>query len=338
MTSTAREASSASVAVAPACQVSVLYVMGWGRSGSTLLGNLLGELDGFFHAGELRTIWTRGFRGRRLCGCGVPVDRCPFWTDVWSHGFEDRTARVTDPGRVAQIQRQVVRARHSLKLLRQGPGRPLAPALEEYASITARLYHAIADVSGARVIVDTSKRPTDGMALGVLSDIQPHFVQLVRDPRAVAYSWSRVKGSPGEGRRQEMLRYGTVTSTRNWLWFNAVAEIVRRRHETRSLLLRYEDLVEYPRSAVELVAALVGEHPAASPFIDQRSARLGSNHTAGGNPNRLSREPVTIQVDAEWIADQPIMQRFTATAISSPLLRRYGYQLRPATRAATGLI
>ena len=31
----------------------VLFVSGWGRSGSTLLGSLLGELDGAFDASEL---------------------------------------------------------------------------------------------------------------------------------------------------------------------------------------------------------------------------------------------------------------------------------------------
>ena len=39
-------------------KVKVLYVMGHGGSGSTILGNVLGELNGFFHAGELDTLWA----------------------------------------------------------------------------------------------------------------------------------------------------------------------------------------------------------------------------------------------------------------------------------------
>ena len=38
----------------------VLYLLGKGRSGSTLLSMALGELDGFFAAGELRFFWRRG--------------------------------------------------------------------------------------------------------------------------------------------------------------------------------------------------------------------------------------------------------------------------------------
>ena len=34
--------------------VKVVYIAGMGRSGSTLLGSLLGQLDGFFFVGEFR--------------------------------------------------------------------------------------------------------------------------------------------------------------------------------------------------------------------------------------------------------------------------------------------
>jgi sulfotransferase family protein len=314
----------------PTDQVSVIYVIGWGRSGSTLLGNLLGELDGFFHAGELRTIWARGLQGKRLCGCGVPLDECPLWKEILSPS--SAIPGSTDPRRVAKLQRQVLRGRHTPQLLRQLDARQRRwPALEAYASIAAHLYQAIAQVTGARVIVDSSKRPADAILLGHLADIQPYFVQLVRDPRAVAYSWRRHKGSPGEGRREEMLRYGTVTSTRNWLWVNAVAEAIRRRYEDRSVLLRYEDFTRWPRAAVELVAGLAGEYPGQLPFIDDRTVRLGANHTAGGNPNRLTDRPVAIREDDEWVTHQPMMDKILATAISSPLLRRYGYALRSAS-------
>ena len=34
-------------------RVKVLYIVGMGRSGSTILANSLGEVDGFFSAGEI---------------------------------------------------------------------------------------------------------------------------------------------------------------------------------------------------------------------------------------------------------------------------------------------
>ena len=58
----------------------VLYIGGWGRSGSTLLDRLLGQAEGSFSVGEMRDLWLRGVLENRRCGCGEPFDSCPFWT------------------------------------------------------------------------------------------------------------------------------------------------------------------------------------------------------------------------------------------------------------------
>ena len=53
-------------------RIKILNITGWGRSGSTILGSILGEIEGFFYAGEIRNIWNRVLLENRLCGCGVP--------------------------------------------------------------------------------------------------------------------------------------------------------------------------------------------------------------------------------------------------------------------------
>ena len=68
-------------------RVKVLYIAGSGRSGSTILDRILGQLDGFFSVGELCNLWDRGLLAHRKCGCGVPVDQCPTWTGILATGF-----------------------------------------------------------------------------------------------------------------------------------------------------------------------------------------------------------------------------------------------------------
>src|SRR5204862_6576366 len=62
--------------------VPVLYIGGWGRSGSTLLAHVLAEVPGFVSVGELRYVWQAGPEANELCGCGLPFDECPVWTAV----------------------------------------------------------------------------------------------------------------------------------------------------------------------------------------------------------------------------------------------------------------
>src|SRR5437879_3990233 len=91
-------------------RITVLFVMGHGSSGSTILGNTLGEVDGFFHAGELRTIWSEGLAELQRCGCGEPIGQCPVWSAVLHAGFG--TVDEREAARLAKLHRETMRVRH----------------------------------------------------------------------------------------------------------------------------------------------------------------------------------------------------------------------------------
>ena len=60
----------------------VLYLGGFGRSGTTLVERLLGELPGVCALGEVVHLWQRDIRDDERCGCGVRFSACPFWQSV----------------------------------------------------------------------------------------------------------------------------------------------------------------------------------------------------------------------------------------------------------------
>lgn len=309
----------------------VLYISASGRSGSTIVGNVLGELDGFFHAGELRTLWGRGLVGGRLCGCGQPVRECPFWSSVLERALSGDPGTRLDAMEVNRLHEQAVRLRYLPRMLRRSPPDDARLAsLRRYANAAERLYLAIGSETGARVIVDSSKQPADGAVLRSLPNVEPFILQLVRDPRAVAYSWQRHKRSPGEGSREEMMRLTPSTSARNWMVVNLTAAAVRRRlPASRSLVVRYESFVAHPRETVERILRMLGEESRNLPFTDDDRMQLTPGHTAGGNPDRFRTGPVALREDTEWLDQQPKRDRVISTIISLPLLRRYGYHVFP---------
>src|SRR5439155_13251896 len=102
--------------------------MGHGWSGSTILGNLLGELEGFFHAGELRRLWGEALPSGAPCGCGAPIGDCPVWSKVLAHP----SVASLDPAQVDRWHR-AVRVRRTPRLLRFRRGRPMGrPDLDRY--------------------------------------------------------------------------------------------------------------------------------------------------------------------------------------------------------------
>lgn len=221
-----------------------------------------------------------------------------------------------------------MKLRHTWRFLHAERGVPSGwAALNAYVQVTARLYRAIADVTGARVLVDSSKRPARAALLHLLPGVEAYFLHLVRDPRAVAYSWQRRSAQPDSGERAELIPHGPVDSTIHWLARNIAAEGVRRHAaEGHSLLLRYEDLVSQPRKALGEIVAMVGEKDIPLPLVDgDKAVRLRPNHTVSGNPSRFATGVVKLRCDEEWVARIDDKDQLLATLVAAPLLHRYRY-------------
>ncbi|CAN5495383.1 sulfotransferase [soil metagenome] len=307
----------------------VLAIIGRGRSGSTILDNILGEIDGFFSAGELHNLWKRGLLRSHACGCGKPLPTCPFWTEVFDLTRERLGHSLPSPEEVVRWQDSLVRPSRTRKLIKETSDEVSSP-LSEYVALLECVYGALAEVTGARVIVDSSKRPAHAALFHLPRHITPYFVQLVRDPRAVAYSRTRMKSDPDD---RVMRRDGPFRSGLRWLERNREAEAVRRRHPgSSSMLVRYEDFVADPGSVVAGILKLVGEEDVEIPISKNREICLGENHTAAGNPSRFKRGHIKVRVDDEWVTKQKPGDRIVAAGLSLPLLGRYGYQLRVETK------
>src|SRR5579859_7624017 len=133
----------------------VLYLGGMGRSGSTLAERLLGELPGVCVAGEVVHLWQRGVTDNEKCGCGTEFGRCEFWSAVAESAFGGWSK--IDVGRVAELRAAVDRTRFIPRLARRSVAGHLERDLAEYTDYYLRLYQAVAEVSGSRTVVDSSK-------------------------------------------------------------------------------------------------------------------------------------------------------------------------------------
>lgn len=297
----------------------VLYVTGWCRSGSTVLANLLGELPGVTHAGEMTYLWANGVLRtgtNTICGCGQDLSSCAIWTRVLAE-VADGDPRGAAAEMVAGHE-AYLRTRHTRARLAEAESpRRVRPLLER----TAACYRAIGDILGAEVVVDSSKFPAEAATLCRMPDLDVRILHLVRDPRATAYSWWRAKSY--------IPAMGVARSTAYWTGFNLASERVGRAFPDRYLRVRYEDFAERPAEVTAAVMRLAGlDGP---PPVDAAgAATLGPNHTVTGNPDRLRHGPVTIRADDAWRRGLPRGEALVAAGLALPLLRRYGYGLTGA--------
>jgi hypothetical protein len=317
----------------------VLYIAGTGRSGSTVLASILGEAEGVFAAGEVRYLWQRGLKEQRLCGCGLPVRECPVWSRVLAKaGYVDDPVRID--GALSMLN-QTGRIRNLPGILAGRLGHGLDPAYRErYAPDRAALgalYHAMAAVTGSRVIVDSSKLPAYANVLAATPSIDLRVVHLVRDPRGAAHSWASKKELADGAARSQMEKIGPAKSALLWDVWNLAGGVLFRGGPDRYLRLRYEDFVADPPGSARRILAMVGLQDAVLPFVSGHEARTSANHSVAGNPDRLRHGQVTLRADDRWRTAMTSRDRRLVSTLTSPLLLRYGYPLRPTKPpSATG--
>ena len=297
----------------------VLYVLGRGRSGSTIFANVVGAHPGFFSGGEIRYLWDPVVVRYSSCGCGESIGTC----SIWSRVLDDVSDINLDD--VVEWQHEIVRERNLWRILRAGKGS--WPALDRFGEVMGRLYASLARVTGAQVIVDSSKRPSYAAFLGRLPGVDPYFLHLVREPRASAYSWRSRQYDSSRGGHLVTQR-SALDATLRWDLLNLGSEMILRASRHRALQMRYEDFVAEPRTNAEQVLSFLEESPAISPFEDERTVSLAPNHTIAGNPSRFATGRIVLEDKAEWKTSQRSVDRWITTAVALPLLRHYGYEVR----------
>jgi hypothetical protein len=319
-------------------RVIVLYVGGAGRSGSTLLDRMLGELPGFAAVGELRYLWREGLIDNRLCGCGNRFHECAFWSMVGRHAFGGWDGPFAD--RLVGLERSVARQRHLPLLYEPAVSRRYRTRLEAFTSVLSRLYMSIAEIAPARVVVDSTKDPAYGFLLRQVPGIDLRIVHLVRDSRGVAFSWSkRVPTRDYPDRDTYMHRFGAGTVGLRWDIYNSLIELLGRTGP-KEIRVRYEDLIEAPRRELGRIADLVEAppDPASMNFVGDGKVIFGVHHIAAGNPMRAQAGALPLRRDEAWRTRMAPGPRRVVSAITWPLLRRYGYVagLRSSGTDSTG--
>ncbi|MEZ0335193.1 MAG: sulfotransferase, partial [Gemmatimonadales bacterium] len=152
-------------------------------------------------------------------------------------------------------------------------------------------------------------------------------LHLVRDSRAVAFSWRRRRRMPEVTTEERYMPLKSPVRSALYWDLENVALHVLRRSVRRYQLVRYEALTARPYEVLGGVLERLGLH-ADLGFLRDGRLRLGTNHTVAGNPLRFDRGEILIQPDAEWRERLGRGPRWLVTALTLPLLLRYGF-LRP---------
>jgi hypothetical protein len=267
----------------------LVYIGGYGHSGSTLLEYLLARDPAVLACGEVVSILRKRAANEdgKTCSCGRAAGACPVWGFVYE---PDRPP----PASHAELLQDLV----------ERSGGPYA------------------------AIVDSSKTAWGSLSapFRLRRKFGHRFtlVHLMRDPTAVC--WSVLKQKDRSARRNgRRLRYDMLLcgwAVLGWGAANLACEVFGAMHRKQYLRLRYEDLARDPAGTLQtLFVKLIpkaerGDEDAAS---DNRHQLQG---------NRIRASDITlddVREDVRWKTEMPAKYSRVVRPLSYLLRLRYGY-------------
>jgi hypothetical protein len=303
----------------------VLFIAGMGRSGTTILDNVLGELPNFFSGGEINYLWQRGIIENSQCGCGVNFRDCNLWNNILTNAFGD--LNVNNAFFMSRTFKSVIRTRYFPFLLYNWNDKKFLSKLEKYLESLTTLYLSMTSVTGCEIIIDSSKYPTYGAILGLMPEVDLYMIHVVRDPRAVAYSWKRKKLWDFSSHSRMMHRQNIIRTTFFWITWNFFFEILKSRLQSKYIFMRYEDFIKNPNQVVSEVFELLKCDGNYMQLVNNDNITLGTNHTVSGNPSRFNTGPVKLNQDNKWKYKMTIIDKLLVTLIAHPYLLKYNYSI-----------
>jgi hypothetical protein len=330
--------------------IPLVYILAASHSGSTLLALLLGRHPEISTIGELK-LTALGDLERYRCGCGSMITVCPFWSEVarrmrargipfdLARPSTDFASGLNGPQRrlLAPLHRRppLEAVRDAALALTPGWRRHLAAVQHANAALAA----TVLELTGRRVIVDSSKIGVRLKYLRRNAAFDVKVVRLVRDGRAVSLTYMD-PAVYADAQRPELRgardaeQLTMWSAAREWRRANEEAEtLLRGLAGDRYIEVRYEDLCANPQAMLARLFRFLG----VSPIGDASLIPAHRENHVVGNGMRLDWDGrIALDERWRWALTPADLQAFDREA--GALNRRLGYSdhVSPSPRSIEG--
>jgi hypothetical protein len=305
----------------PPSKIKVVYIAGYGRSGTTLMSIALGQHPEIFGAGEIHELTRHAWSENTFCSCARPLQECDFWSAA-----VQRWRAMGQPSGLQDYVKLQKRFEHLLMAQMSRLGAGAGAKFESFAGATEALFRIIAATSGKGVVADSSKLPGRAWALAQMKMLDLYVVHMVRDGRGVAWSLMKsYKRDVNAGLQRDIKPKSTLRTCLRWSLVNLAAEDLRRVvGPEKYLRVRYEDFAKNPAAVMDRIGAMIGVD-LQGVGADLAGGRvLNPNHQLAGNRLRLNAS-IKMDIDETWRSQMPEAKQRLFGRVCGWMLRRYDY-------------
>jgi len=279
-------------------KLTLIYLLGSGHCGSTLLDITLNNHSKIIGVGELENYDpTNEYTG----------GKSKFWQKVFSNIDWKQNLKVhqTKFNFLANSNKYFYSINHD------SPSKLSLVNNKDYAKKSDILYHNINSLSNKPYILDSSKEVPRGELIAKYSHLNVTILHMVRDGRAVMWSYKKKTGN--------IFKWSVLFK---WAFTNIKIEIMKKRlKNTQVILIRYEDLIENPEKEITKILSKFN--------LDFKPEILEFNkqerHQIGGNRMKLKKE-IKLEKDLSWLKNLSYIEIKLFNLIFGWLNRKYGYK------------
>jgi hypothetical protein len=271
----------------------IVYIMGAGRSGSTVLNIILGAHPEVEAIGEAKH-WAI-FKGLPREDDINSEDHI-FWQNVLEEYIR------LDPNFPGFSTLETIRHKvesHSgfIKRFLKNEDSKLA---DEYDRHLSKLFLSVYQASGKKVILDASKNISRAQRLLETSEFDVKVIHLIRDPRGIVWSFMKknVEHKPKK----------PFKALLDYILLNLAAVYLRYSFKDAVLKVKYENLIRHPQRVFQQICDFIGIDEGGISEKLENGAEFKVTHIIDGNRIRKNRA-IKFSPDEEWKTKLPFWHR-----------------------------
>lgn len=257
-------------------KINIIYLLGAGRSGTTLLATLLNNHEDIETLGEMHQ-FIEYVDENKDCSCGEKLKSCSTWnlsSDLMDSDIKDERLYCENKESHKNIPTLIFNKK----------------ADKRYISIQEHIFSSVSEHRKSKWYLDSSKYIARYLLLKKSRKFNIKGIYMVRDPRGVINSFSK-KVQTSKRPLSAVLYYNLI---------NFFGELVSRTSKN-ILKIKYEDLVESPELVLEEIYDHVFDIKKGSVILLEFSTMP---HIVGGNRIKTKKR-IHLSKDTDWQRNIP---------------------------------
>ncbi|HIP33471.1 MAG TPA: sulfotransferase [Bacteroidia bacterium] len=285
-------------------KTNIIYLMGAGRSGTTILASLLGASKDILTIGEMHQFLEHIVYDKN-CSCGESLKKCQFWTAIVADYYKKNISELR------KMDDYMVGVESHSKI-------PISffKRNEEHIKFQENFYSIITKLNPSKYYLDSAKFISRVLQLRKSDKLNVKIIYLVRDVRGVINSFAK----------NVQTQKNPISTIIYYTMINTAAQIVEWTYPKEILKLRYEDFIEKPVDTLDKIEQFIEVDLTDVKEVITEEKYIDMPHIIGGNRLK-SQSKIKLRKDLTWKRNIKRVKQILYYFLTLPLMLLNKYKL-----------